>query len=92
MTTNSGLLEHYGFERWDTGGNCVAWGKRCQTSGYVLITDDSGMDVHSDGVDPDSAEWLVGCYDDDGDEVSCLNATSTLAAINAGLVWVRGQR
>lgn len=47
-------MRDHGFEIWDTGGNCTAWGKACPNGGEVRICADSSHDG-----DPDLAEWIV---------------------------------
>lgn len=43
-----------GFEVWQTGGNCKAWGKTLPDKSYVMVTDEGGADLPEDvAVDPD---------------------------------------
>lgn len=65
--------EVYGFEIEQTGGGCTAWVKRfaLPQGGYLMLTDESGT-THELG-DP-LETFLIGVYDDDGDEVSVHHA------------------
>lgn len=65
--------EVYGFEIEQTGGGCTAWVKRfaAPQGGHLMLTDVSGT-THELG---DLVEtFLIGVYDDEGDEVSVHHA------------------
>lgn len=56
------MLKINGFMLTDQGGGCTAFYKDCGDT-YILITDETGVDVNFNG------SFLVGVYTTDGDEL-----------------------
>jgi hypothetical protein len=65
-----------GFEVWETGGGCQAWGRTLPDGTYIMVTDAGGSDL------PDK-ETLVGVYDKDGNEKSLKEYPTIQEALRA---------
>jgi len=63
-----------GFERWDTGGGCTAWGRALEGGAYVMVTD---LDANApDLLDP----TIVGIYSGDDEAPQMLLEFPTFSA------------
>lgn len=64
------LLVAHGFSTQHTGGGCLAWERASADEKLsCLITTDDGTDLGDDIEDIESALWLVGFYDADGESL-----------------------
>lgn len=69
-----GLL---GFEHWNTGGNCTAFGHRIGENAYILVTDAEDAFAPAD----DTAQFTVGLYDEIVGDGPCAYNLDLQAAI-----------
>lgn len=58
-----------GFEVWETGGGCKAYGRTYANDNYTMITDEGGADL------PTPSSILVGTYPPDGDALEVVKCT-----------------
>jgi hypothetical protein len=56
----------YGFAEWATGGGCKALRRELDGGHYLLLTDESGLDLPDPG---DASSALLGRYDENGEEL-----------------------
>ena len=61
--TKADVFRSKGYEIWNTGGGCTAWGIET-IAGHILITDEGGCDIPQED---DTSIW-VGFYDYEGIE------------------------
>ena len=59
--------KHYGFEVFGTGGGNVALRKNLDNGYYVLLTDETGLDI------PDNPnKWCMGLYDSEDELIDLI--------------------
>jgi hypothetical protein len=94
------ILEHLGFEKYYTGGGCMAMFKELDESGkHILITDhDAGIDT-LENMDPGSKQTfhklnrvkpengiMIGFYNADAECYFCLSDVNGLGLVDAELI------
>ena len=83
------ILEHLGFEKYHTGGGCMAMFKELDESGkHILITDhDAGIDTleNMDPVKPENG-IIIGFYNADAECYFCLSDVNGLGLVDADLL------
>lgn len=63
--------EGYGFHKWESGGNCLAWRLDLEGGDYLLLTDASGCYLPDEPDDFDNA--LLGRYSSNGDSIALID-------------------
>lgn len=61
--------ERYGFQVWETGGGCLAWGLNLPNGHTLLVTDADGMHLPEEG---DEESPIIGRSDADGYDVATV--------------------
>ena len=84
MTDMLATFGKIGFEFWNTGGNCTAFGYRFEdhaNEAYILITDNLDSVAPTDNTEV----FVVGYYDNadlyDGEEVICNSVEEAINAV-----------